>query len=210
MELRAKKIIAMLVGGALVVGIAGGIIGFVLRGPALQGALNRARFAEEKLAAAEASATVGDDVTTEPTTTPPAKPETPAVTTAEDGKHFAYIKKTVDKNGGTYLTVDYAEMLTGKAAADAAAAAGLESPPPNDYFISNSNTKLREFPVDTAINVTLTSTIEGVRPEGYAVPFGEFQNIFNGASAGPDLSRQPFWITIKDGTITIIAEQYLP
>ncbi len=212
MDLRSGKVIAMLAGGALVIGIAGGLIGFLLRGPALKDALDRADLAEKKLAAlasAEDTAATEASSSVEPTT-PPADSGTPAVSTAEDGKHFAYIKTVVDKNGGTYLTVDYAEMLTGKAAADAAKAAGQESPPPNDYFISNTNAKLREFPVDTSINVTLTSTSEGVKPEGYTVPFGDFENIFNKVTAGPDLTRQPFWITIKDGTITIIAEQYLP
>ncbi|TDB39658.1 MAG: hypothetical protein D9V44_01460 [Actinobacteria bacterium] len=209
MDLRSKKIIAMLVGGALVVGLAGGLLGFLLRGPALNEALNRADQAEKKLAAVEDSSSAEVSSSVEPTT-PPTDSGTPTVSTAEDGKHFCYIKTIVDKNGGTYLTVDYAEMLTGKAAADAAAAAGQESPPPNDYFISNTNKKLREFPVDTAINVTLTSTAEGVQPEGYKVPFGDFQNIFTGVASGPDLTRQPFWITIKNGTITVIAEQYLP
>ncbi len=210
MDLRSKKTIAMLVGGALVIGLAGGFIGFLLRGPALDEALNRANLAEGKLAAIEATMPAEPTSSVVPTTPPATDSGTPAVSTAEDGKHFAYIKTVVDKNGGTYLTVDYAEMLTGKAAADAAKAAGQESPPPNDYFISNTNKKLREFPVDTAINVTLTSTSEGVKPEGYKVPFGDFENIFTGVISGPDLSRQPFWITIKDGTITIIAEQYLP
>lgn len=209
MDLRSGKTIAILAGGALVIGLAGGLIGFLLRGPALDEALNRADLAERKLAAAEATAPAEATSSVEPTT-PPAASGTPAVSTAEDGKHFAYIKKVVDKNGGTYLTVDYAEMLTGKAAADAAAAAGEESPPPNDYFIRNTNPKLREFPVDTSIKVTLTSTSEGVKPEGYKVPFGDFENIFNGVTAGPDLSRQPFWITIKNGTVTVIAEQFLP
>ncbi|PKQ37151.1 MAG: hypothetical protein CVT59_08800 [Actinobacteria bacterium HGW-Actinobacteria-1] len=210
MDLRSKKTIAMLVGGALVIGLAGGLLGFLLRGPAVQDALDRAERAEQQLAAAESSAPVEPTPSAEPTTPAVVDPGTPAASTAEDGKHFAYIKTIVDKNGGTYITVDYAEMLTGQAAADAAAAAGEESPPPNDYFISNNNKKLREFPVDTAINVTLTSTAQGVKPEGYSVPFGDFQNIFTGVVSGPDLSRQPFWITIKDGTITIIAEQYLP
>lgn len=210
MDLRSGKTIAMLAGGALVVGLVGGLLGFLLRGPAVQDALDRATLAEEKLAAAEATTSAETTTPAEATTTPPATTDTPTTSTTEDGKHFAYIKTIVDKNGGTYMTVDYAEMLTGQAAADAAAAAGEESPPPNDYFISNNNKKLREFPVDTAINVTLTSTAQGVKPEGYSVPFGDFQNIFTGVVSGPDLSRQPFWITIKDGTITIIAEQYLP
>ncbi|MCE5192308.1 MAG: hypothetical protein LLG08_11225 [Actinomycetia bacterium] len=209
MDLRSGKTIAILAGGALVIGLAGGLIGFLLRQPALDEALNRADLAERKLAAAEATAPAEATSSVEPAT-PPAKAGTPAVSTAEDGKHFAYIKKVVDKDGGTHVTVDYAEMLTGKAAADAAAAAGEESPPPNDYFIRNTNPKLREFPADTSIKVTLTSTSEGVKPEGYNVPFGDFENIFNGVTAGPDLSRQPFWITIKNGTITIIAEQFLP
>ncbi|PKQ20650.1 MAG: hypothetical protein CVT66_03550 [Actinobacteria bacterium HGW-Actinobacteria-6] len=211
MDLRSKKTIAMLVGGAVVVALVAGLAVFLVTSSANDEAQKRATAAEEQLASLLASAAAGATTSAE-TSVPPVTEEASETVdpTAEDGKFFTYITKVVDKNGGTYVTLDYAEFLTGKKAADAAAAAGEESPPPNDYFISNVNPKLREFPADTAMNVTLTSTSDGVAAEGYTVPFGDFQDYFNKVKPGPTIKGQPFWVTITNGTITKIAEQYLP
>lgn len=209
MDLRSGKTVAILVAAVVVLGVIAGWIGFLIRGPELESALKRAETAEEMLASIVQSSTA--EATGSAAATTPTEPAAPTEdSTAEDGRFFCYISSIVDKNGGTYLTVDYAEFLTGQKAADAAAAAGEESPPPNDFFISNKNTKLREFPAKTSMTVTLTSTENGVQPVGYTVPFGDFQNYFTGAKPGPELKRQPFWITIENGTITEIAEQYLP
>lgn len=130
---------------------------------------------------------------------------------AEDGRHFTYINDVSTVDGATVLVVDYAQMLTGAEAAAAATAAGAESPPPNDYFIVNENTLLRTFPVDTTINVRLTSRSDGVQPEGYEVGFGVWQDMYVGMMEGADFVRMvPYWINIEGGVITVIEEQYLP
>lgn len=140
------------------------------------------------------------------TTPPPANG-----TSNEDGRHFTYFKDVTTVDGSTVLVVDYAQMLTGDEAAAAATAAGEESPPPNDYFIVNENTLLRTFPVDTTINVRLTSKPDGVQPEGYDVSFGVWQDMFIGMIADAGIVRVvPYWITIEGGVITAIEEQYLP
>jgi hypothetical protein len=129
----------------------------------------------------------------------------------EDGRHFTYIREVPTVNGVTVVVVDYAQMLTGAEAAAAATAAGEESPPPNDYFIVNENTLLRTFPVDTTIDVRLTSRSDGVQPEGYEVGFGVWQDMFIGMIEGAGVVRAvPYWITIESGVITVIEEQYLP
>ncbi len=152
------------------------------------------------------------------TPSPGAKPDTgyttppPADGTgSEDGRHFTYIREVSTVDGTTVLGVDYAQMLTGDEAAAAATAAGEESPPPNDYFIVNGDTLLRTFPVDTAINVRLTSKPDGVQPEGYDVGFGVWQDMFVGMIADAGIVKVvPYWITIEGGVITAIEEQYLP
>lgn len=130
---------------------------------------------------------------------------------AEDGRHFTYIKDVYTVDGSTILVVDYAQMLTGDEAAAAATAAGEESPPPHDYFIVDENMLLRTFPVDTTINVRLTSKSDGVQPEGYDVGFGVWQDMFAGTTADAGIVRVvPYWITVEGGVIMAIEEQYLP
>jgi len=140
------------------------------------------------------------------TTPPPADG-----TEDEDGRHFTYIREVSTVDGSTVLVVDYAQMLTGDEAAAAATAAGEESPPPNDYFIVNENALLRTFPVDTTINVRLTSKADGVQPEGYDVGFGIWQDMFIGMITDAEIvTVVPYWITVEGGVITAIEEQYLP
>ncbi len=59
---------------------------------------------------------------------------------------FAFVQKATDSGGKVTLTLDYADFLTGQAAIDAALADG-EEPPPNDYYISNQNSKVRKLTV---------------------------------------------------------------
>lgn len=141
-------------------------------------------------------------------TPPPSGTESPS---SEDGRHFCYVRSVTNVSGTTEITVDYAQMLTGAEAAAAAAAAGAESPPPNDYWISNVNPMLRTFPVRSGINVKMTSTAAGTDPSGYSVALGQWQDFFVGMSPGMEVVRDvPYWVTIDDGVVIEIAEQYLP
>ena len=81
-----------------------------------------------------------------PTPTQPANPDRPATkaATATPGSDFGFIRSWTAKAGTFYLRFDRAVLLTGKAADDASAAHGGESPVPNDYYIQNDNPRLRE------------------------------------------------------------------
>jgi hypothetical protein len=108
------------------------------------------------------------------------------------------------------ISVDYAQMLTGAAAVDAATAAG-EEPPPNDYFIVNDNPQLRTFEVATEVEVKLSTQAEGVEPDGYLVTLEEWRQMFGGVTPGMGFVRDvPYWITLDGETVTSIEEQFLP
>jgi hypothetical protein len=129
----------------------------------------------------------------------------------ENGRFFCYMTSAGWEGDQPELTVDYAQMLTGTEAAAAATAAGDDSPPPNDYYIVNQNPKLRTFPADAGMTVRMTSTAEGTQPEGYDMPFGQWYDAFSGMSGSfPSIRDVPYWITIENGTIVMIEEQYLP
>jgi hypothetical protein len=158
-----------------------------------------------KLAAAGASST---DTSTR---TPDSGTPKPAPKTAVTGRRFGYIKKFETKNGTVYVTYDQAEFLTGKAAAAAATAHGDESPPPNDYYIVNDNKLLRTYPVASSVKVTLTTEPDNVNPAGYASTLAKLRGAFDGSVPGlKNAKSSPYWLTLKNGVVTAIAEQYLP
>jgi hypothetical protein len=139
------------------------------------------------------------------------KPKAPTTQTGITGKRFGYIKKFETKNGTVYVTMDQAEFLTGKSAADAAAAHGDESPPPNDYYIVNDNSLLRTYPLASSVKVTLTTQPDNVDPGGYASTLAKLRGAFSGSEPGlKNAKSSPYWFTLKNGVVTAIAEQYLP
>ncbi len=84
-------------------------------------------------------------------------------------KAMGFIDKVWEKNGKRYIRIDYASMLTGDEAIEAAIADGVIEPGEtldNDYYISNVNPQKREFEVSDSVAIT-TSTrwVDGRRHE---------------------------------------------
>lgn len=160
---------------------------------------------------ASATAAAADTATpTVPATSTSTKPKPPAVATA---KQLTLVKKvTWSAKKGYQVTADYVQMLTGKAAADAATAAGQESPPPNDYFILNSSTKLRTLSLPKTSPVYVLGWSGAGATTKTKIPVGQFMDIMpGGVSPQPQWENAYFWLTVKNGTtITRIDQQYLP
>lgn len=154
----------------------------------------------EKYNAAVASSTV---VPTETVVTPPAS------TTI---RQFTFVKNVAIKGGKTSVSADFAQFLTGDAAAKSAAAHGDESPPPNDYYIANDNKKVRTLPVKSGIKITLTALDDGTSdPEGYKVSLEKWAGYYAAPTADTGgITDGPYWFTITDGVVTAIEEQYTP
>ena len=139
--------------------------------------------------------------------------KTPEVTTTSGTtKQFTFIKDVIIKGGKATVSADFAQFLTGKAAADSATAHGDESPPPNDYYIANDNKKLRSLPVKPGIKVMLTALDDGTSdPEGYKVSVEKWAGYYAAPTQDTgSITGGPYWITITDGVVTAIAEQYTP
>ena len=142
------------------------------------------------------------------TTAPAATAATP--TTSEpvvlaDGRHPVYLK-TIDPERGT-ITFDLIQFFVGEAATKAAAEDGKESPPPNDYYIRNVNSRLRTLPVrsDAPITVNvLAAQSTGSSTKDVSVTLDELAGYF------PNSGTAPFWITVEQGQVTKIAQQFLP
>jgi hypothetical protein len=122
-----------------------------------------------------------------------------------DGRHAARITR-VDAAGGQ-ITVDVVRLFLGDAAARAAQQDGSEEiPPPNDVWIRNTRSALRTLPVAPAAPITVN--VHGAAESGSAT-----KNIVKTLAELADidgLEHGIFWLTVADGQVTRIAEQYLP
>lgn len=120
-------------------------------------------------------------------------------------RQFAFIERMSESDGAITVKLDYAQFLTGDEAAQAAADAGEESPPPNDYFLVNESEKLRTFTVDDdASFVIALDTPEDTRE----LNAGEFFDAF--VNDTDQVIDAAYWVTISDGKLTAAEEQWLP
>jgi flagellar basal body-associated protein FliL len=158
--------------------------------------------------AAQPTTTVVATATVETTAPAQAAPAKKTVTV----KQFAFVKKVSTSGSHPVITVDYALMLTGKAAAKAATAHGDESPPPNDYYIVNDNKMLRKLPVKSGITVTATTNSDGTADStGHKITFAKWAAVYAAPNSTNEAQRSaPYWLIIKNGVVTSISEQYLP
>ncbi|MBU4556994.1 MAG: hypothetical protein KJ747_09000 [Actinobacteria bacterium] len=218
---KQTKLILGYVGVGVATALVAGAAVWALTSPRLEEAQNQGQAAEERvtsleskvdsLSAALAEAQTDSQPVADASTDDAAadgETATDSTTKPTSDRQFCFIRSGKWETATPYLTVDYAEMLSGAAAVAAAAAHGSESPPPNDYYIVNDNAKLRSLPADPKMNVKVTSSGGGVDPN--TMGFGQWYDVLVGMSGDNFVKDRPYWITIKNGTITAIEEQYLP
>ena len=134
-----------------------------------------------------------------------AAPTTTEPVVLADGRHPVFLKK-VDPDRQT-ITFDLIQFYTGDAATKAAAEDHKESPPPNDYYIRNVSPRLRTLPVrvDAPITVNvLAAQSTGSATKDVSVTLAKLASYF------PNTGTPPFWITVDQGQVTKIAQQFLP
>lgn len=142
------------------------------------------------------------------------QPDSGAIS-VESGKQIGFMKKVYKKGSRYYLTIDYVQFLTGQAAIKAAIADGVIKPGEtldNDYYIRNQNPKLRTFIILAAAPVTTETYFSSGSPVGKAsLSLAELMSAMSPADAANGSMRAaPWWITLKNSTVTKIAEQYIP
>lgn len=137
----------------------------------------------------------------------------PAPATLADGRYFGFVE-SVDLDSGT-MGFDLACFYTGEEANEQAAQRGDEVPVPNDVYIVNDNTTIRDVPVDPSTELLLIDwnecceTSPGAELDAFASAIGEqdFVEIGGRQYAG---SLSPYWVTIENGQVVLIEEQFLP
>ena len=122
-----------------------------------------------------------------------------------DGRYAAKIT-SVDAQR-RLVTIDVVQFFLGKAAAAAAAQDhAIVVPPPNDVWIRNESPLLRTLKVAPTAPITvndLSAPITGSATKNFPVSLTRL-------AALPDLGSGIFWLTVRRGIVTQIAEQYLP
>jgi hypothetical protein len=128
----------------------------------------------------------------------------------EDGKHFGYIEGITE----TAVQFDSATFLTGDKANDAAIAAGAideGDTVPNDYFIQNEDESSGALGLSNDPRVvidTIQDGLPGPAPADLAWLICEF----SGERPDDRVTHRDngYWLTVKDGVVTEIEEQYVP
>jgi hypothetical protein len=130
----------------------------------------------------------------------------------EDGRH-ATLLHGLDIDGRT-ITVDVVQFLTGQEAIDVYRRDYPDEPlgPPNDCYVVNANPRLRTLPVADGVTVRVVRLGESTGANPSPGTWEELpSHLARNTPDDPDLlSYSPFWITVDDGRVTAIEEQYTP
>jgi hypothetical protein len=151
----------------------------------------------------------GDDpVGVTPAAAPVDAPEPESV--LEDGRHPVALTD-VDVAGAT-VEFDLVQFLTGDEANSAWAEQHPTEPPgaPNDYLVVNDNPRLRTLPVVSGVPVTV-AYLDPRGEESSPITFAELPGYLSRYDSGAsEYSGNTFWLTVHDGTIVDIHEQWVP
>jgi hypothetical protein len=130
-------------------------------------------------------------------------------------KAMGFIDEVREAGGVRHISIDYAEFLTGEEANAAAVEAGVIAPGedvPNDYFIRNVSSQLREFVVSDSVAITTSTRWAPHDGFGASCTWEDFLSFWGpGLGDGEShLHAVPWWIVRDGGTVISIDEQYLP
>ena len=134
---------------------------------------------------------------------------------APAGEQFGYIRSVSTAGPAATLAFDEAELLTGEEAQRAAEEDGIVQPGepvPNDYYIRNQDKTTQTLPIATDAKITARRCplCRKGRPgdlEDFLASFMKTGQTYADPYRGAEAQ---YWLTIEDGTVVAIDEQYLP
>jgi hypothetical protein len=123
-------------------------------------------------------------------------------TELQDGRQFGLIK-SVDETSPGSIVFDPADQLTGEEANRAAAAHGDEVPVPNDIYKVNDDPTVHALALSRDVEIRLINWDQCCNtvtadPESFKTSFRGSDNYWG------------FWVTLEDGVVVKIEEQYHP
>jgi len=145
----------------------------------------------------------------------PATTQAATTTRSMPAEHFGYIRSVSTAGATATLVFDEAEFLTGKEAQQAAEEDGAVEPGeavPNDYYIRNPDKTTRTLPIanDAEVTAKRCQPCRNGQP-GELGPF--LASFMKGRQTYADPYRGKYtlyWLTIEDGQVVAIDEQYVP
>jgi hypothetical protein len=144
------------------------------------------------------------------TSTQPAPTPGPSPT-----EHFGYIRSVSTAGPAATLAFDEAEFLTGDAAQKAAEQDGVVAPGekvPNDYYIRNRDQTTQTLRIANAAKITakrcpLCRHGRDGQLDPFLASFMKARQTFADPYRG---KYSLYWLTIRDGEVAAIDEQYVP
>jgi hypothetical protein len=138
-----------------------------------------------------------------------------ATVVVESGKaSFAFIDDVTGSAAkGFKVAVFYAQLLRGKAAADAAKAAGDDppGPAPGDYYIIEGSADPKNLPLAPNAEITVLGWKGAAATASAKITAAEFAKVMPSGSAPQDAYAQGGYnVTVTNGTVTKIEQLYLP
>jgi hypothetical protein len=134
-----------------------------------------------------------------------------------DGKYLGILVAVGANQEPPRLVIDVEQWFTGDAATQAARQDGQlppgETSVPDGYYIRNQNPRWRTIPIDPATTVSMTVWPNGQVSAPQVMTLERFGALFNTIAGGPRADAthyDPYWITVRDGKVVAIHQQYLP
>ena len=164
------------------------------------------------LVAAGCGGGAADKAAPEPTQTTTQPAPTPGPSPAEQ---FGYIRSVSTAGPAATLAFDEAEFLTGDAAQKAAEEDGVVAPGetvPNDYYIPNRDQTTQTLRIANDAKITakrcpLCRHGRDGQLDSFLASFMKGRQTFADPYRG---KYSLYWLTIKDGEVAAIDEQYVP
>jgi len=164
------------------------------------------------LVAAGCGGGAADNAAPEPTQTSTQPAPTPGPSPAEQ---FGYIRSVSTAGPAATLAFDEAEFLTGDAAQKAAEEDGVVAPGetvPNDYYIPNRDQTTQTLRIANDAKITakrcpLCRHGRDGQLDSFLASFMKGRQTFADPYRG---KYSLYWLTIKDGEVAAIDEQYVP
>lgn len=126
---------------------------------------------------------------------------TPGAGDLPDGEWFGFVTDA----SAADIDFDLACWFIGDAAIAATAEDGEESPPPNDYYVRNTNSALRTLSVADDAGVTWLASVGSPASATIDYPGWLVEREGRGVELQPGV-----WITVTGGEVVEIEEQYVP
>ena len=128
---------------------------------------------------------------------------------------FGYIRSVSTAGPAATLAFDEAQFLTGDEAQRAAVEDGAlppGEPVPNDYYIRNPDKSTRTLPIATDAEITARRCplCRNGRPGEVDDFLGSFMKKGQTYADPYRGAKSLYWLTIEDGTVVAIDEQYVP